>query len=68
MVHDHEGQAVLVALALGFGIGVMIGYSLGGPIERQEHWTERFAAEGVGRRLLERLDRVLPEAISSRLS
>lgn len=68
MVEDHEGQAVLVALAVGFGIGVVLGYGIGAPFAREEHWTDRVAAEGVGRRLLERLDSMLPEAITSRFA
>lgn len=65
MVEDHEGQTVLVALALGFGIGLAIGYSISP--EPQHRWTDRVAAEGVGRRLLERFDALLPESISSKL-
>jgi hypothetical protein len=68
MVEDHEGQAVLVALALGFGIGVAIGYAIGGPSERESsRWYDRAAAEGLGRKLMARIDQYLPEALSSRL-
>jgi len=58
---------VLVALALGFGIGLLIGYSLGGEPEPRR-WTDRIAAEGLGRRMLERIDAMLPESISSKFS
>jgi len=68
MMEDHEGQSVLVALGLGFGIGLAIGYSMGASPEPKHAWTDRLAAEGVGRRLLERIDALLPESISSRLS
>jgi len=67
MVEDHEGQAVLVAFALGIGIGLVIGYGVGGPSpSRSERWIDRIAAEGLGRRLLERIDSLLPESITSR--
>lgn len=68
MVADHEGQAVFVALAAGFGIGLAIGYGLGGSSDRPDRWTDRIAAEGLGRRLLERVDSLLPEAITSRFA
>lgn len=68
MVEDHEGQTVLVALALGFGIGVAIGYSLAGPSEpKHSRWINRSTAEGIGRSLLQRIDQLLPETISSRI-
>jgi hypothetical protein len=68
LVRDHEGQAVLAALALGFGIGLAIGYAIGGPSENESsRWHDRVTAEGIGRKLLQRIDQVLPEAITSRL-
>jgi hypothetical protein len=68
MVEDHEGQTVLVALALGFGIGVAIGYAMAGPSEHESaRWIDRSTAEGLGRRLMERIDQMLPEAITSRM-
>jgi hypothetical protein len=68
MVQNHEGQTVLVAWALGFGVGVAIGYALGGPSKSSTNrWIDRATAEGVGRKMLERIDQMLPTAISSRL-
>jgi hypothetical protein len=68
MVEDHEGQTVLVALALGFGIGVALGYAIGGPSEsHSRRWIDRSTAENLGRKMLDRLDHMLPEAVSSRL-
>jgi hypothetical protein len=68
MVEDREGQTVLVALALGFGIGVALGYAIGGPSEsHSRRWIDRSTAENLGRQMLDRLDHMLPEAISSRL-
>jgi hypothetical protein len=67
LVTDHEGQAVLTALALGFGIGLMIGYAMG-PSEPEHRWSDRLTAEGLGRRLLHHMDRLLPDALTSRLN
>lgn len=67
MVLDHEGRAILTALAAGFGIGYVLGCMLAGSESRPKNWSDRIAAEGLGRRVMEGLDRMLPEAISSRL-
>ena len=68
VVEDHEGQTVLIALALGFGVGVAIGYAVGGPPQSStSRWIDRATAEGVGRKLLERIDQMLPTAITNRL-
>jgi hypothetical protein len=67
MVEDHEGQAALIALCLGFGVGLVIGYAIGGEGERSRRGTDRVAAEDLGRRILKRIDAMLPEAISRRL-
>jgi hypothetical protein len=68
IVEDREGQAVLAACALGFGLGVAIGYAMGGPSEKERsRWTDRITAEGLGRKLLERVDQLLPESVTSRL-
>ena len=68
IVEDREGQTVLLACAVGFGIGVAIGYALGGPSERERgRWSDRITAEGLGRKLLDRIDQFLPEAVASRL-
>jgi hypothetical protein len=68
MVEDREGRTVLAACALGFGIGVAIGYALGAPSERvRGRWSDRITTEGLGKKILERLDQLLPEAVTSRL-
>jgi hypothetical protein len=73
MMHDHEGQSVLIALVAGFGIGYLIGCALASDDSSSySRWSSRLpdrsTAEGIGRRVMDSLDRVLPEAISSRFS
>lgn len=68
MVEDHEGQTVLVALALGFGIGVALGYAMAGPSQHESsRWIDRKTAEDLGRKLMHKMDQYLPEAVTSRL-
>ncbi|MEX2307020.1 MAG: hypothetical protein WD738_05480 [Pirellulales bacterium] len=66
MTRDHEGTAVLVALAAGFGVGLMIGAALASSQRRPRSWTDRIAAEGLGRRLLERAEGLIPDALAER--
>lgn len=72
MMQEHAGSSVLIALVAGFGVGYLIGCSLASDeSSRTSRWsrlTDRSTAEGLGRRLMESLDRVLPEAISSRFT
>lgn len=66
MTRDHEGTAVMVALAAGFGIGLLIGGAIAASHTRPQRWTDRIAAEGMGRRLMERLEHMMPEALTER--
>lgn len=65
MSHDHEGSAVLIALAAGFGVGVLIGCAMA-PSKPRSRWIDRTAAENLGRRFLERFEGMVPEMISER--
>jgi hypothetical protein len=67
MTRDHEGTAVIVALAAGFGVGLLIGAALATSHSRPRSWTDRIAAEGLGRRLLERAESLIPETLTQRL-
>jgi hypothetical protein len=64
MTRGHEGQAVMLALAAGFGIGFVIGCSLASPYQKPQNWSDRIMAEGLGRKLLARVERMMPEMIS----
>jgi hypothetical protein len=59
----HETTTVLVALATGFGIGAMIGYALSAP-HRPKSLKDRLMAEGIGRRVMDRIEGMLPEAVA----
>lgn len=67
MTREHEGTTVLLALGAGFGLGLLIGGLLASSRSRPRSWSDRLAAEGIGRRLLERLERVLPDALDERI-
>jgi hypothetical protein len=64
VTRGHEGQAVLVALAAGFGIGFVIGCALVAGNQRPKTWSERMMAEGIGRKVMGRLEQMLPDAIT----
>jgi hypothetical protein len=64
LTSGHEGQAVLIALAAGFGVGLVIGCSLAAASGRPQSWTERIMAEGLGRKIMDRVERMMPEAIA----
>lgn len=64
LTRDHEGTAVLVALTAGFGVGLLIGASLASSQSRPKSWRDRIAAEGLGRRVLERMESMVPDALA----
>jgi hypothetical protein len=64
MTEGHEGQAVLVALAAGFGIGFVIGCALVSGHRQPQTWRERVMAEGIGRKFMDRMEQMLPNAIT----
>jgi hypothetical protein len=67
LTRDHEGTTVLVAMAAGFGVGLLIGGMLASSYEsRPRSWTDRIAAEGLGRRLLDRVESMIPEVLTER--
>jgi hypothetical protein len=63
-MRGHEGQAVLVALAAGFGVGLVIGCSLVSANRRPKTWSDRIMAEGIGRKFMDRVESMIPEAVS----
>jgi hypothetical protein len=69
LTHDREGATVLIAFGAGVGLGLLIGGALAGAFEsRPQRWTDRIAAEGIGRRMLDRIESILPEALAERVS
>lgn len=65
LTRDHEGAAVAMALAAGFGIGLVIGSGLAMSHRKPQSWRDRLTAEGVGRRLLDRIEGIIPDALAS---
>jgi len=63
---EHQGRVVLTALVTGFSIGLFLGGLLAHS-KKQESWSDRLAAEGLGKRLMERVDSLLPQAVAERL-
>ena len=64
LVRDREGTAVAVALAAGLGMGVIVGCALVRSHHQQRSWRERMTAEGFGRRLMDRIESLIPDALS----
>jgi hypothetical protein len=64
LVRDREGTAVAVALAAGLGVGVIVGCALAKSHHQQRSWRERVTAEGFGRRLMDRIESLIPDALS----
>jgi hypothetical protein len=64
MVRDREGTAVAVALAAGLGVGMMIGCALVRSHHQQRSWRDRMTAEGFGRRLMDRIESLIPDALA----
>jgi len=63
-IRDYSGTAVVVSLVAGFGIGLAIGKALSGAHSEPETWRDRIAAEGLGRRLMDRIESMIPDALA----
>lgn len=68
MTRDREGTVVAVALAAGLGLGLIIGASLASSRREQRSWLDRKTAEGFGRRLMDKIEGMLPDALSEHFS
>jgi hypothetical protein len=64
VTRGREGMIVAVALGVGFGLGIAIGSTLATPRRRPENWRDRLMAEGIGRRMMERLEAILPQSLT----
>ena len=65
-IREHSVTSIAISLAAGFGIGFLIGRALGMPHPEPRSRRYRMAAEGMGHRLMERIEAVLPNAIAER--
>jgi hypothetical protein len=63
MVRENSGRATLIAL----GGGLVLGYLVGQSLANRPSRADRDVAERLGQRIIEGLDRVLPERVASRL-
>jgi hypothetical protein len=63
-IRERSGTAVVVSLVAGFGIGILIGRALSKPEPESRSRRYRSAAEGVGRRLMDRIEAMIPEALA----
>jgi hypothetical protein len=61
---EHAGTSVVIALATGFGIGLLVGHAIGSPRRNPQSWRDRIAAEGLGRRFMERVEGFIPDALA----
>src|SRR5215210_1375120 len=62
LTRDHEVGAVVMAAVAGFGVGVLIGAALM-PSRKPPSWRDRIMAEGLGQRIMDHIENVLPQAI-----
>jgi len=63
-IREHSGAAVMASLVAGFGIGILIGRALSSSHEEPRSRRYRTAAEGVGRRLLDRIEAMIPDTLA----
>lgn len=68
MVRGREGTTVLMALAAGVGVGLVIGSALSRSHAEQQSCNARRTAEQFGRRLMDRIENMIPEALSEHFS
>lgn len=59
-----EGSAIMLSLAAGLGVGFLIGAALGRSHQQSQSWRDRIAAEGFGKRLRERIESLIPDALA----
>ena len=64
MTRGHEGQATLIALAAGFGVGLVIGVSLASSHRKPQTWGGRMLGDDFGRKFMDRVERMIPDAVA----
>ncbi len=67
-IRGREATAVVMAVAAGLGVGLVLGAALGRSHRQQLTWRDRVTAEGFGRRLIERIENMIPDALSEHFS
>ncbi len=64
LARGREGAAVAIAFAAGLGVGLAIGGGLVRSYRQPRTWRDRLTEEGLGRRLMDRLERMVPDALA----
>jgi len=67
LTRDHEGRAVVFALAAGFGAGILLGVAMAPTPKRRTCLRDRLTAEGLGRRIMDSIEGLIPEALAGRI-
>jgi len=63
-IREHTGASVALSLAAGFGVGLLIGRALGASHQEPRARRYRTTAENVGRRLMDRIEAMIPDALA----
>jgi len=67
-IREHSAASVMISLAAGFGIGLLIGRAIGTPYQEPRSRRYRAMAEGFGTRLMDRIESIIPDAVSEHFS
>jgi len=67
-IREHSAASVMISLAAGFGIGLLIGRAIGTPYQEPRSRRYRATAEKFGTRLMDRIEALIPDAVSEHFS
>ena len=67
-IREHSAVSVMISLAAGFGIGLLIGRALGTPYQEPRSRRYRATAEKFGTRLMDRIEALIPDAVTEHFS
>jgi hypothetical protein len=67
-IRDRPVSSVMVSLVAGFGLGLLIGKAISTPYHQPRSRRYREMAEGFGSRLMERIEALVPDAVSEHFS
>lgn len=66
LVRDNAGRSLMIAFGTGMGLGILLGCAMSDS-QRSSRWIDRSTAERLGRRFLDKVESMMPNAISDRL-